>query len=59
MKYKKGDKVQLPFNEEGIIVKVKNNLLWGCPYDIKITKATLSIKGEVADFREDQLKLKN
>ena len=55
MKFKKGDKVKLPFNEEGIVVNVNEKLLWGCKYDVKITKNTLSELGDIAYFREDQL----
>lgn len=55
MKFKKGDKVSLPFNEEGIVVKVKENLLWGHPYDVKITKNTLSELGEIVEFKETQI----
>ena len=56
MKFKKGDKVKLPFNEEGIVMKYVE-LLWGFPYKVKITKATLSELGEVGDFKECQMEL--
>jgi len=35
MKFKKGDKVKLPFNETGTIVKVRDNQIWGHKYDVK------------------------
>ena len=59
MKFKKKDKVNLPFNEEGIVMKYDNTLLWRFPYKVKITKATLSELGEVGDFKECQMELVN
>lgn len=56
-KFKVGDKVKLPFKEEGIVVRV-NYYLWRNIYDVKITKATLSNLNEIADFRETQMELK-
>lgn len=57
MKFKNKDKVNLPFNEEGIVMKYDKTLLWGFPYKVKITKATLSNLGEIADFKESQMSL--
>jgi hypothetical protein len=57
MKFKKGDKVKLPFNEVGTVVKVMENQMWGNKYDVKITKATMSTVGEVADFKAEQMKI--
>lgn len=57
MEFKKGDKVKLPFNERGTVVKVHTNWLWGYKYDVKIRIATLSTKGEIADFKEEQMEL--
>ncbi len=59
MKFKKGDKVILPFNETGTIVKVNENLLWGHKYDVKIRKATFNITNQIVDFKEEQLKLEH
>jgi len=55
MKFKKGDKVKLPFNETGTIVKVYDNILWGGKYNVKIRKVTLSKTNEIADFKEEQM----
>ena len=57
MKFKKGDKVKLPFNETGTIVKVNENIMWGHKYDVKIRKATLSVTNEIADFKDEQMEL--
>lgn len=57
MKFKKGDKVKLPFDEIGTIVKVRENQLWGSKYDVRIREATLSTINEVADFKEEQMEL--
>lgn len=55
MEFKKGDKVKLPFNETGTVVRVRENQLWGHKYDVKIRKATLSVTNEVADFKAEQM----
>jgi hypothetical protein len=55
MKFKKGDRVKLPFNETGTIVKVNDNLPWGMKYDVKIRTVTLSEIGQISDFKEEQL----
>ncbi len=57
MKFKKGDKVKLPFNEIGTVIKAREKQLWGHKYDVRITKATLSEVKEVADFKEEQMEL--
>lgn len=57
MKLGKDVLVKLPFDEYGIIVKVRDNVPWGCKYDVKILVATMSKVGEIAEFRSDQLKV--
>jgi hypothetical protein len=56
MKFKKGDKVSLPFGEVGIIVKVRDNI-WGHNYDAKIVEATLNTVGDVIDYKKEQMEL--
>jgi len=56
MKFKKGDRVKLPFDETGTVVRFRG-YVWGSKYDVRIRKATLSKTNEVADFREEDLEL--
>ena len=51
--YDVGDHVKLPFDEEGEIIYIKN-ILWGCKYVVKITKATLNDFGDEVDFKAEQ-----
>lgn len=56
--FKKGDKVLLPFNEEGKIIEYVN-LPWASRYNVKITKSNGFNKvGDVHDFFEKHLQLK-
>jgi len=56
-KYKKGDKMKLPFHEQGVIVKYRD-LPWGSRYDVKVTKSNgFNGVGEVVDYFENQLEL--
>ena len=56
-KYKKGDKVKLPFDEEGEIESYQD-LPWASRYDVKITKSNgFNAVGEIADFFEKDLTL--
>jgi len=57
MPFKIHDKVLLPFNETGTIVKIRERQIWGHKYDVKIRKATLNKTNEIVDFKEEQLKL--
>ena len=54
--FKIGDKVLLPFDEEGIIVNIRD-IIWGHKYLVSITKNTISDIGEVVDFKEEQITL--
>ena len=56
-KFKKGDKVKLPYNETGTIVRY-HELVWGSRYDVKIRKSNgFNDTNEVVDFFEKDLKL--
>lgn len=57
MKFKKGDKVKLPFGETGTVVMVNDKLPWGHKYYVRIRKAVLSKTNSVADFKEEQMEL--
>lgn len=57
MKFKKSDKVKLPFNETGTVRNVRNNQLWGYKYDVRIRKATLNKTNNIIDFKEEQMEL--
>lgn len=50
------DKVKLPFNETGTIVKILD-IPWGHPYIVRIRKATLNITNQHHDFKREQLEL--
>lgn len=54
--FKIGDKVSLPFNETGTIVKILD-LIWGFNYIVKIRKATFNKTNERIEFRKQDLKL--
>ena len=55
-KFKKGDRVKLPFNETGTVVRFRD-FIWGNNYDVRIRKATLSKTNEIADFKEEDMEL--
>lgn len=56
MKFKRGDRVKLPFNETGTVVRFRD-FIWGNRYDVRIRKATLSKTNEIADFKEEDMEL--
>lgn len=56
MEFKIGDRVKLPFNETGTVVK-HLNLLWGFQYVVRIRKATFNITNQRLEFKPEQLKL--
>jgi hypothetical protein len=54
MEYNKGDKVKLPFNETGTVVRGKE-YAWMKIYWVRIRKATFNKTNQVIDFFERQL----
>lgn len=56
MEFKIGDKVKLPFNETGTLVK-KLDLMWGFDHIVRIRKATLNKTNQRIEFKEVQLEL--
>jgi hypothetical protein len=49
-----GDKVKLPHNEEGVILKIAD-IPWGFKYLVNITKPTINNLGEEIAFKFEQL----
>lgn len=58
MDFKIGDKVKLPFDETGTIVKI-NNLVWMTKYWVKIRKGVFNKTNEIIDFFEKHLILES
>lgn len=59
MKFKKGDKVKLPFNETGTIVEINDKIPWGFKFRVGIRKGSIFNKtNQIIDFKEEQLELK-
>jgi len=56
MAFEIGDKVKLPLNETGTLVK-KLNLMWGFDHIVRIRKATFNKTNQRIEFKEDQLEL--
>lgn len=54
IEYEVGDQVKLPFDQEGVIIKILD-LPWGHPYEVEITKSTLSAKGDKELYKKEQL----
>ena len=54
--FQEGDKVKLPFGEEGVILKVAD-IPWGFKYLVNITKPTINNLGEELAFKFEQLTL--
>jgi hypothetical protein len=54
MKYKKSDKVKLPFNETGTIIK-GTEYAWMKVYKIKIRRATFNKTNQIVEFYEHQI----
>lgn len=53
--YKKDDRVKLPFNETGTIIRYQE-LIWGSRYWIRIRKSNgFNKTNEVVDFFEKQI----
>lgn len=55
-KFKIGDRVKLPLNETGTIVKILD-ILWGFNYIVRIRKATFNKTNQRVDFKISQLEL--
>jgi len=59
IKYKKGDKVLLPLDETGTVVRYEE-LLWASRYWVRIRKSNgFNKTNQVLDFFEHQIKLEN
>lgn len=56
MEFNIGDKVKLPFNETGTLVK-KLQLPWGFDHIVRIRKATLNKTNQRIEFKKEQLEL--
>jgi len=56
MAFEIGDKVKLPLNETGTLVK-KLNLMWGFDHIVRIRKATFNKTNQRIEFKEEQLEL--
>lgn len=57
MKFKIKDRLVLPFNETGTIVKIVTNRLDWFPYKVRIRKGIFNRTNQIIDFNESQLKL--
>lgn len=55
-KFKVGDRVRLPLEETGTVVKIKN-IPWGFKYVVKIRKATFNVTNEHHDYKKEQMEL--
>lgn len=55
-KLKIGDKVKLPLNETGTLVKIMN-IPWGFDHVVKIRKATFNVTNQLVEFKREQLTL--
>lgn len=56
MEFKKGDRVKLPFDETGTVVKILQ-LPWGFDHIVRIRKATFNKTNEYREFKKGQLTL--
>jgi len=52
-----GDKVKLPYNETGTIVRVNSKTLDWFPFKVRIRKATLNKTNQILEFKESQIEL--
>lgn len=50
-----GDKVKLPFNETGTIVRINNETLDWFKYKIKIRKATFNKTNQILEYKYENL----
>lgn len=53
-KFNIGDRVKLPLNETGTIMKIKN-VLWGFDHVVRIRKATFNKTNQRIEFKASQL----
>lgn len=58
MEFEIGNRVKLPFNETGTLVK-KLDLLWGFDHIVRIRKATLNKVNQRIEFKKEQLELES
>ena len=56
MEFKIGDKVKLPLNETGTVVK-KLNIPWGFDHIVRIRKAIFNKTNQRLEFKKEQLEL--
>ena len=54
MEFKIGDRVKLPFDETGTLVK-KLNLPWGFDHIVRIRKANFNKTNQRLEFKKEQL----
>lgn len=55
-KFKIGDKLKLPLNETGTLVKILD-IPWGFDHIVRIRKATFNITNQRLEFKKEQLEL--
>ena len=59
IEYEEGDKVKLPFDEHGVLVKFYD-LPWASRWDVKITVSNgFNAVGEICDFFEKDFELED
>lgn len=58
MDLKVKDKVLLPFNETGTIIKILD-IPWGFKYIVRIRKATFNKTNQYHEYKKEQLKLEH
>jgi len=54
-----GSEVTLPFDEEGVIIDYVNWRLDWFPFKIKIINGNFNCKGEIIEFKKEQIIFKN
>ena len=60
MDYKVGNKVKLPFEEEGVVTRIETDRLDWFPIKVAITKSNdFNELDTVVEFKEEQLNLYN
>ena len=59
IKYEEGDKVLLPFDEKGVLVKFYK-FIWASRWDVRITESNgFNAVGEICDFFEKDFELED
>lgn len=52
-----GDRVKLPLNETGTIVRIETSRLDWFPYKVRIRKSTFNKTNQVLEYKLEQLEL--